>query len=145
MLAVVVDEAKTEEPPRGDGSPGQPTGDDRRRQGRGEEAGAHAHGGWLTAEEAKFVKDAGVEMLSCAGFGVPVFGVTTRRKSRTFATASRGRRGSSTVRGFGTGSRAEEDRQRAHALGRGVVFGYGTDTVIPSPRGAASTNCAPSA
>ena len=33
------------------------------------------HFGWLTEADARIVRDAGVEMLSCIGFGVPVFGV----------------------------------------------------------------------
>src|SRR5688572_943035 len=42
------------------------------------------HNGWLTTEEATVVKDAGVEVLSCIGFGVPVFGVHNQENKPTF-------------------------------------------------------------
>ena len=42
------------------------------------------HFGWLTDADARVVKDAGVEMLSCIGFGVPVFGVYNEDNMPTF-------------------------------------------------------------
>src|SRR5688572_17104466 len=42
------------------------------------------HFGWLTEADARIVKDAGVEMLSCIGFGVPVFGVHNKENTPTF-------------------------------------------------------------
>ena len=42
------------------------------------------HGGWLTPAEARVVKDAGIEVLSTIGFGVPVFGVFNTDNVPTF-------------------------------------------------------------
>ena len=40
------------------------------------------HFGWLTDADAKAVRDAGVDVLSCAGFGVPVTLVVPGNASR---------------------------------------------------------------
>jgi len=40
------------------------------------------HFGWLTEAEAQVVRDAGVEVLSCAGFAVPIFAVYNQNNVR---------------------------------------------------------------
>ena len=85
------------------------------------------HGGWVTAAEAKFVKDAGVEMLSCAGFGVPVFGVHNQENKPTFRDGKPWPQAISN--GQGLGQEAGEKTVNARTLwDAGVTFGYGTDT-----------------
>ena len=85
------------------------------------------HGGWVTAEEARFVRDAGVEMLSCAGFGVPVFGVFNQENKPTFRDGKPWPQG--IIDGQGLGQEAGEKTVNARTLwDAGVVYGYGTDT-----------------
>ena len=85
------------------------------------------HGGWVTAEEARFVRDAGVEMLSCAGFGVPVFGVFNQENKPTFRDGKPWPQG--IIDGKGLGQEAGEKTVNARTLwDAGVVYGYGTDT-----------------
>ena len=85
------------------------------------------HGGWVTAEEARFVRDAGVEMLSCAGFGVPVFGVFNQENRPTFRDGKPWPQG--IIDGKGLGQEAGEKAVNARTLwDAGVVYGYGTDT-----------------
>ena len=85
------------------------------------------HGGWVTAEEARFVRDSGVEMLSCAGFGVPVFGVFNQENKPTFRDGKPWPQG--IIDGKGLGQEAGEKAVNARTLwDAGVVYGYGTDT-----------------
>ena len=85
------------------------------------------HGGWVTREEARFVRDAGVEMLSCAGFGVPVFGVFNQENKPTFRDGKPWPQG--IIDGKGLGQEAGEKTVNARTLwDAGVVYGYGTDT-----------------
>jgi imidazolonepropionase-like amidohydrolase len=85
------------------------------------------HGGWVTVEEARFIRDSGVEMLSCAGFGVPVFGVFNQDNKPTFRDGKPWPQG--IIDGKGLGQEAGEKTVNARTLwDAGVVYGYGTDT-----------------
>jgi imidazolonepropionase-like amidohydrolase len=85
------------------------------------------HGDWVTVEEARFIRDSGVEMLSCAGFGVPVFGVFNRDNTPTFRDGKPWPQG--IIDGKGLGQEAGEKTVNARTLwDAGVVYGYGTDT-----------------
>ncbi len=85
------------------------------------------HFGWLTEAEAKVVKDAGVEVLSCAGFGVPVFGVFNSNNVPTFRDGTPWP--GAILDGQGRGREAGEKIVNARTLwDAGVVYGYGTDT-----------------
>ena len=86
------------------------------------------HGGWLTEAEARVVRDAGIEVLSTIGFGVPVFGVFNNNNVPTF------RDGKPWPAGIldGEGRRGREAGEKA-VNGRtlwdaGVTYGFGTDT-----------------
>jgi imidazolonepropionase-like amidohydrolase len=85
------------------------------------------HFGWLTEADAKVVKDAGVEMLSCIGFGVPVFGVFNDDNVPTFRDGSKWP--DRILDGEGRGREAGYKAVNARTLwDAGVVFGFGTDT-----------------
>jgi imidazolonepropionase-like amidohydrolase len=85
------------------------------------------HFGWLTEADARIVKDAGVEMLSCIGFGVPVFGVHNQANMPTFRDGKPWPE--SILEGQGRGREAGEKAVNARTLwDAGVTFGYGTDT-----------------
>lgn len=85
------------------------------------------HFGWLTEADAKVVKDAGVEMLSCIGFGVPVFGVFNDDNVPTFRDGSKWP--DQILDGEGRGREAGYKAVNARTLwDAGVVFGFGTDT-----------------
>jgi imidazolonepropionase-like amidohydrolase len=85
------------------------------------------HFGWLTEGDARVVRDAGVEVLSCAGFGVPVFGVFNRNNVPTFRDGKPWPEG--ILDGQGRGREAGEKIVNARTLwDAGVVYGYGTDT-----------------
>jgi imidazolonepropionase-like amidohydrolase len=85
------------------------------------------HFGWLTEADARIVKDAGVEMLSCIGFGVPVFGVHNKENTPTFRDGKPWPE--SILEGQGRGREAGEKAVNARTLwDAGVTFGYGTDT-----------------
>ena len=86
------------------------------------------HGGWLTDADARVVRDAGIEVLSTIGFGVPVFGVFNNENVPTF------RDGKPWPAGIldGQGGRGKEAGEKA-VNGRtlwdaGVTYGFGTDT-----------------
>jgi imidazolonepropionase-like amidohydrolase len=85
------------------------------------------HNGYVTAEQAQFVKDAGVEVLSCIGFGVPVFGVFNKDNRPTFRDGSPWPGG---MAGVGNdGREAGEKAVNARMLwDAGVTYGFGTDT-----------------
>jgi imidazolonepropionase-like amidohydrolase len=85
------------------------------------------HFGWLSEADAKVVKDAGVEMLSCVGFGVPVFGVYNQNNQPTFRDGKPWPE--SILDGQGRGREAGEKAVNARTLwDAGVTFGFGTDT-----------------
>src|SRR5687767_3822402 len=85
------------------------------------------HFGWLTDADARIVKDAGVEMLSCIGFGVPVFGVHNKENKPTFRDGKPWPE--SILEGQGRGREAGEKAVNARTLwDAGVTFGFGTDT-----------------
>jgi imidazolonepropionase-like amidohydrolase len=85
------------------------------------------HAGWLTEMDAKVVKDAGIEMLSCIGFGVPVFGVHNQNNVPTFRDGKPWPE--SILDGQGRGREAGEKAVNARTLwDAGVTFGFGTDT-----------------
>jgi imidazolonepropionase-like amidohydrolase len=85
------------------------------------------HFGWLTEEDARLVRDAGVEVLSCAGFGVPVFGVFNQENTPTFRDGKPWPEG--IIEGQGRGREAGEKAVNARTLwDAGVIYGYGTDT-----------------
>jgi imidazolonepropionase-like amidohydrolase len=85
------------------------------------------HFGWLTEAEARIVRDAGVEVLSCAGFGVPVFGVFNQNNVPTFRDGKPWP--DAILDGQGRGREAGEKIVNARTLwDAGVVYGYGTDT-----------------
>jgi imidazolonepropionase-like amidohydrolase len=84
------------------------------------------HAGWVTADEAKMVKDAGIPMLSTIGFGVPVFGVFNKDNKPTFRDGKAWPEG---IGGAGDGREAGEKAVNARTLwDAGVTYGYGTDT-----------------
>ena len=85
------------------------------------------HFGWLTDADAKVVRDAGVEVLSCAGFGVPVFGVYNQNNVGTFRDGKPWPE--AIIDGEGRGREAGYKAVNARTLfDNGVVYGYGTDT-----------------
>jgi imidazolonepropionase-like amidohydrolase len=86
------------------------------------------HNGWLTADEAKFVKDSGIEVLSTIGFGVPVFGVFNNENKPTFRDGKPWPSGvQNSIAGDGreAGEKAVNGRMLWDA---GVTYGFGTDT-----------------
>lgn len=85
------------------------------------------HGGWLTEADARVVKDAGIEMLSTIGFGVPVFGVFNQQNVPTFRDGKPWPDG--ILDGQGRGREAGEKAVNARTLwDAGVIYGFGTDT-----------------
>lgn len=85
------------------------------------------HGGWLTEADARVVRDAGIELLSCIGFGVPVFGVHNQNNVPTFRDGNPWPSG--ILDGKGRGREAGEKAVNARTLwDAGVIFGFGTDT-----------------
>ena len=87
------------------------------------------HGGWVTAEQAKFVKDSGVEMLSTIGFGVPVFGVFNHENRPTFRDGKPWPQGVLNGNPGADGREAGEKAVNARILwDAGVTYGFGTDT-----------------
>ena len=85
------------------------------------------HFGWLSEADARVVRDAGVEVLSCAGFGVPVFGVFNSNNVPTFRDGKPWP--DAILDGQGRGREAGEKIVNARTLwDAGVVYGYGTDT-----------------
>ena len=85
------------------------------------------HNGWLTDADARVVRDAGIEVLSTIGFGVPVFGVFNQDNVPTFRDGSPWPSGISD--GKGRGREAGEKAVNARTLwDAGVTYGFGTDT-----------------
>ena len=85
------------------------------------------HFGWLSDADARVVRDAGVEVLSCAGFGVPVFGVYNQNNVGTFRDGKPWPE--AIIDGEGRGREAGYKAVNARTLfDNGVVYGYGTDT-----------------
>ena len=86
------------------------------------------HGGWLTDADARVVRDAGIEVLSTIGFGVPVFGVFNNENLPTFRDGKPWPAGILEGQG-GRGKEAGEKAVNARTLwDNGVTYGFGTDT-----------------
>jgi imidazolonepropionase-like amidohydrolase len=85
------------------------------------------HFQWMTAEDARAVKDAGVQVLSCVGFGAPVFDVFNKDNVPTFRDG--GKWPDAILDGEGRGREAGYKAVNARTLwDGGVVYGYATDT-----------------
>jgi len=85
------------------------------------------HFQWMTENDAKAVKDAGVHVLSCVGFGAPVFDVFNKENVPTFRDG--GKWPDSILDGEGRGREAGYKAVNARTLwDGGVVYGYATDT-----------------
>ena len=85
------------------------------------------HGSFMTIADALAVKQAGVEVLSCVGFGVPVFGVYNQTNEPTFRDGKPWPAG--IIDGKGRGREAGEKAVNARTLwDAGVTYGFGTDT-----------------
>ena len=85
------------------------------------------HFQWMTADDAKAVKDAGVQVLSCVGFGAPVFDVFNKDNVPTFRDG--GKWPDAILDGEGRGREAGYKPVNARTLwDGGVVYGYATDT-----------------
>ena len=86
------------------------------------------HGGWLTDDEARVVRDAGIEVLSTIGFGVPVFGVFNNENIPTFRDGKPWPTGINNYQG-GRGREAGEKAVNGRTLwDAGVTYGFGTDS-----------------
>lgn len=86
------------------------------------------HGGWLTDAEARVIRDAGIEVLSTIGFGVPVFGVFNNENIPTFRDGKPWPAGINNYQG-GRGREAGEKAVNGRTLwDAGVTYGFGTDT-----------------
>jgi imidazolonepropionase-like amidohydrolase len=85
------------------------------------------HGSWLSEADARKVAAAGVETLSTAGFGLPVFGVFNKENIPTFRDG--GKWPESILDGKGRGREAGEKAVNGRTLwDAGVTYGFGTDT-----------------
>jgi imidazolonepropionase-like amidohydrolase len=85
------------------------------------------HGSWLSDADARKVAAAGVETLSTAGFGLPVFGVFNKDNVPTFRDG--GKWPEAILDGKGRGREAGEKAVNGRTLwDAGVVYGFGTDT-----------------
>ncbi len=85
------------------------------------------HNGYLKPEEARLVRDGGIENLSTIGFGVPVFGVFNTDNIPTFRDGKPWPAG--IIDGPGDGREAGEKAVNARMLwDNGVTYGFGTDT-----------------
>ena len=86
------------------------------------------HNDWLTDADAGVVRDAGVEVLSTIGFGVPVFGVFNNENLPTFRDGQPWPTGINYYQG-GRGREAGEKAVNGRTLwDNGVTYGFGTDT-----------------
>ena len=86
------------------------------------------HGGWLTDADARVVRDAGIEVLSTIGFGVPVFGIFNTDNVPTFRDGKPWPAGILNGQG-GRGKEAGEKAVNGRTLwDAGVTYGFGTDT-----------------
>jgi len=85
------------------------------------------HFSWLSEEDARVVKDAGIPTLSTIGFGVPVFGVFNQNNVPTFRDGKAWPDG--IIDGEGRGREAGYKAVNARTLwDAGVTYGFGTDT-----------------
>ncbi|MGE0592422.1 MAG: amidohydrolase family protein [Vicinamibacterales bacterium] len=85
------------------------------------------HFSWLSLEDAKKVADAGVEMLSTSGFGLPVFGVFNQDNVPTFRDG--GKWPEDIIESQGRGEEAGQKPVNGRTLwDAGVIYGFGTDT-----------------
>ena len=85
------------------------------------------HFSWMTDADATVVKDAGVKVLSCVGFGAPVFGVFNQNNVPTFRDG--GKWPDALIGGEGRAREAGYKPVNGRTLfDNGVVYGFGTDT-----------------
>ena len=85
------------------------------------------HFQWMGEADAKAVKDAGIHVLSCVGFGAPVFDVFNKDNIPTFRDG--GKWPDAILDGEGRGREAGYKAVNARTLfDGGVVYGYATDT-----------------
>ena len=85
------------------------------------------HGSFMTEADALAVKQAGIEVLSCTGFGVPTFGAFNQDNKPTFRDGKPWPQG--IIDGKGRGREAGEKAVNARTLwDAGVTYGFGTDT-----------------
>ena len=85
------------------------------------------HFQWMTDADAQVARDAGVQVLSCAGFGAPVFGVFNKDNVGTFRDG--GKWPDTIIDGEGRGREAGYKPVNGRTfLDNGVVYGFGTDT-----------------
>jgi imidazolonepropionase-like amidohydrolase len=85
------------------------------------------HFQWMTEADAKAVKDAGIQVLSCVGFGAPVFNVFNKENVPTFRDG--GKWPDAILDGEGRGREAGYKAVNARTLfDSGAVYGYATDT-----------------
>jgi imidazolonepropionase-like amidohydrolase len=85
------------------------------------------HFQWMTQEDARAVKEAGAQVLSCVGFGAPVFDVFNHENIPTFRDG--GKWPDAIIDGEGRGREAGYKPVNARTLwDGGVVYGYATDT-----------------
>ena len=93
------------------------------------------HGSWLSEADAKKVQAAGIEMLSTAGFGLPVFGVFNQDNVPTFRDGSPWPSG--ILDGQGRGREAGEKAVNGRTLfDAGVVYRVRHRYQLPAARGA---------
>jgi imidazolonepropionase-like amidohydrolase len=85
------------------------------------------HFQWMTDADARAVKDAGVHVLSCVGFGAPVFDVFNQTNTPTFRDG--GKWPDAILDGEGRGREAGYKPVNGRTLwDAGVTYGYATDT-----------------
>ncbi len=85
------------------------------------------HFQWMTEADAQVAKAAGVQVLSCAGFGAPVFGVFNNDNVGTFRDG--GKWPDTIIDGEGRGREAGYKPVNGRTFfDGGVVYGFGTDT-----------------
>jgi imidazolonepropionase-like amidohydrolase len=85
------------------------------------------HFQWMTEADAQAVKDAGIETVSCVGFGAPVFNVFNKENIPTFRDG--GKWPDTIIDGEGRGREAGYKAVNGRTIfDSGAVYGYCTDT-----------------
>jgi imidazolonepropionase-like amidohydrolase len=85
------------------------------------------HFQWMTEADAQAVKDAGIETVSCTGFGAPVFNVFNKENIPTFRDG--GKWPDTIIDGEGRGREAGYKAVNGRTIfDSGAVYGYCTDT-----------------
>jgi len=83
------------------------------------------HGGWVSDAQAGLVADAGVENLTCAGFGLPTFGAYNDDNVPTFRDGSPWPQA---ILEGGSATAGEKAVNSRTLWDNGVTLGFGTDT-----------------